>query len=50
MNNQIRELEQNLTGIRQHVDKIQTDISNYQQLSIERLIEISTIKMFENYN
>ncbi|CAF0860026.1 unnamed protein product [Rotaria sordida] len=45
MNNHIRELQQNLIEIEQHIDKIQTKINNYQQISIEHLTEIGTIKI-----
>ncbi|CAF3309538.1 unnamed protein product [Rotaria sp. Silwood2] len=45
MNNRIRELQQNLIEIEQHIDKIQTKINNYQQISIEHLTEIGTIKI-----
>ncbi|CAF1214000.1 unnamed protein product [Rotaria magnacalcarata] len=45
MNNHIRELQQDLTEIQQRTDKIQTEIHNYQQISIERFTEIGIINI-----
>jgi len=45
MNNRIYELQQNHMEIQQRIDKIQTEIGNYQQISAERLTEIGAIKM-----
>lgn len=46
MNNQIDELQQTYTNVQQRIEKIQTEIGNYQQLSKERLSELGAIKMF----
>jgi hypothetical protein len=48
MNNRIHELEQNLIEIRQRIEKIQTEIRSYQQISTEHLTENGAIKMYEN--
>ena len=48
MNNGIRESQQNLIEIQQHIDKIQTEINSYQHISTEHSTEIGTIKMYIN--
>jgi len=48
MNNRIHELQQNLIEIQQRIEKIQTDIGNYQKISTEHLTEIGAIRMYEN--
>ncbi len=48
MNNRIHELEQNLIEIHQRIEKIQTEIRSYQQISTEHLTENGAIKMYEN--
>ena len=48
MNNQIDELQQTYADVQQRIEKIQTEIENYQQLSKERLADVGAIKMFAN--
>jgi len=48
MNNRLHELQQNLIEIQQRIEKIQTDIGNYQEISTEHLTETGAIKMSEN--
>lgn len=48
MNNRIYELEQNLVDIQQRIEKIQTNIGNYQEISKEYLIENGAINMYGN--
>jgi hypothetical protein len=45
MNNRIHDLEQNLLEIQHRIEKIQTEIVSYQQISKEDLIENGAIKM-----
>jgi hypothetical protein len=45
MNNRIHQLEQNLLEIQQRIEKIQTEIISYQQISKEHLTENGAIKM-----
>ena len=45
MNNRIHDLEQNLIEIQNRIDKIQTEIISYQQISKEDLTENGAIKM-----
>ncbi len=45
MNNRIHHLEQNLIEIRQRIEKIQSEIGTYQQISTEHLTENGAMNM-----